>query len=179
MQLKKPSAKSLGEECQTEKLYIENTLLRVAGALFNHDPKQAAMRKEEIALNRGVPEKRIVVRPDPQLGQPGQLAHKVFVALIKKHSDYGRPIRNEVSFTLREIMGMVGSKEWGGRDSEEVSRALYEIRRTSITAYFKNTKGNFVEHDFNIFNEVLLERGEFASDPIETCTIKLADPIIA
>src|SRR6202167_5247822 len=91
----------------SEKLYIENTLLRVAGALFCHDPKQAAMRTSEIELNRGIVEKHIVIRPDPKLGQPGQLAHKIFIALIKKHSDYGGPIRKGFSFTQREIRGLL------------------------------------------------------------------------
>ena len=76
---------------QTEKLYMENTLLRVAGALFCHDRKRAPTHTKQIELNRGVAEKNIVIRPDPKLGQPGPLAHKIFVALIKKHSGYGRP----------------------------------------------------------------------------------------
>jgi hypothetical protein len=42
------------------------------------------MRTSEIELNRGIVEKHIVIRPDPKLGQPGQLAHKIFIALIKK-----------------------------------------------------------------------------------------------
>src|SRR6266699_3889051 len=79
-----------------DKLYMENTLLRVAGALFCHDAKRAPTRTQEIELNKGVKEKNIVIRPDPRLGQPGPLAHKIFVALIRKHSNYGRPIRNEV-----------------------------------------------------------------------------------
>src|SRR5271155_1241096 len=87
-----------------EKLYMENTLLRVAGALFCHDPKRASTRTGKIELNSGTTDKHIVIRPDPEYGQPGQLAHKVFVALIKKHSDYGRPIQKQVSFTKREIM---------------------------------------------------------------------------
>src|ERR1051325_10560836 len=78
---------------RSDKLYIENNLLRIAGALFCHDPKRAALRTGEIQLNATVLEKRITIRPDPALGQPGQLAHKIFVALIKKHSDYGRPSR--------------------------------------------------------------------------------------
>ena len=53
------------------------------------------MRTQEIELNRGVTEKNVVIRPDPRLGQPGPLAHKIFVALIKKHSNYGRPIQSE------------------------------------------------------------------------------------
>ena len=162
-----------------EKLYIENTLLRICGALFCHDPKQAASRTAEIELNRGEAEKRIVIRPDPKLGQPGQLAHKIFVALIKKHSDYGRPIRREISFTRREIGRLIGRKEWGGQDSEQLSRALREIHYTFITAHFKKEDGRYAEHSFNVFPEILLERREFASDPIEACTVTLAEPIVA
>lgn len=164
---------------QTEKLYMENTLLRVSGALFCHDPKRAAMRTQEIELGSGGSEKTIVIRPDPKLGQPGQLAHKIFIALLKKHSDYGRPIRKEVSFTRREIGRLIGRKEWGGRDSEQLSRALHEIHYTFITAHFKKSDGRYIEHSFNIFPEILLERREFASDPIEACTITLAEPIVA
>jgi hypothetical protein len=164
---------------QTEKLYMENTLLRVSGALFCHDPKRAAMRTHEIELGSGASEKTIIIRPDPKLGQPGQLAHKIFIALLKKHSDYGRPIRKEVSFTRREIGRLIGRTEWGGRDSEQLSRALHEIHYTFITAHFKKSDGRYIEHSFNIFPEILLERREFASDPIEACTITLAEPIVA
>jgi hypothetical protein len=50
---------------------MENTLLRVAGALFCHDAKRAPTRTDEIELNRGVKEKTIVVRPDPRFGAAG------------------------------------------------------------------------------------------------------------
>jgi hypothetical protein len=30
--------------------------------------------------------------------------HKIFVALIKKHSNYGRPIQSDISFSKRELM---------------------------------------------------------------------------
>ena len=113
-----------------EKLYMENTLLRVAGALFCHDAKRAALRTEAINLNRGVSDKAIVVEPHPKLGQPGPLAHKIFIAILKKHSDYGRPHPHDVSFTKREIMRLIGRKEWGGRDSKDLSGALDEIHRT-------------------------------------------------
>src|SRR5271157_2114395 len=161
------------------KLYMESTLLRIAGALFCHDPKNAGKRTGEIELNRGVIDKHIVIRPDPRLGQPGPLAHKMFVALLKKHSDYGKPIRKEISFTRREIGRLIGRKEWGGRDSEQLVRALHEIHYTFITTHFRKSGGRYQEHSFNIFPEILVERREFASDPIEACTITLAEPIIA
>src|SRR5258708_1908604 len=104
------------------KVYMESNLLRVAGALFCHDQKRAGQSTEEIEINAGKIGKHIVIRADPKLGQPGPLAHKIFVALIKKHSDYGRPVQNEISFTRREIGRLIGRKEWGGRDSEQLSR---------------------------------------------------------
>ena len=161
----------------SDKLYMENTLLRVSGALFCHDAKRAPKRTREIELNKGVADKTIVIRPDTRLGQPGPLAHKIFVALLKKHSDYGRPVQSEVSFTKRELMRLVGRKEWGGKDSEELTGALYQNRRTGITAYFK-TGGKFKERDFNVFNELLLERRTSHHGSIEACTVVLADPII-
>jgi replication initiator protein A len=163
---------------RTDKLYMESNLLRIAGALFCHDPKRAGKRTEPIELNPGVAEKHIIIRPDPRLGQPGQLAHKIFVALIKKHSDYGRPVQNEIHFTRREIGRLIGRREWGGRDSEQLSRALHEVHYTFVTTQFKQPGGRYIEHSFTIFPELLIERREFPSDPIEACTITLAEPIV-
>src|SRR5438105_15097568 len=126
-----PAASAPSEQL-TDKLYMENTLLRVAGALFCHDAKVAVTRAEPIELNRGVAEKAITIRPDPRLGQPGPLAHKIFVAIIKKHSGYGRPVRGDVSFTKREIMRLIGRSTWGGRDSKPLSRALNELHYTFV-----------------------------------------------
>jgi Replication initiator protein A len=162
---------------QTEKLYMENTLLRVAGALFCHDAKRAPAHTEQIVLNRGVAEKNIVIRPDPKLGQPGPLAHKIFVALIKKHSGYGRPTQADVSFTKRELMRLIGRTEWGGSTSEQLERALEEIHFAFVRTRFKSAQ-KFVEHSFNIFPEIYLERREHATDPIEACTVTIARPIM-
>jgi hypothetical protein len=164
---------------RVEKLYMENTLLRVSGALFCHDAKRASSRTSKIEISRGETERHITIRPDPEYGQPGPLAHKVFVALIKKHSDYGRPAPEEVSFTRREIGRLIERQNWGGRDSDQLVRALYEIRRTAITAFIKDSKNRFLEHDFNVFSEILIERKNSHRDPIEACTITLAKPIIA
>ena len=54
-----------------DKVFMENTLLRVTGALFCHDIKRASTRVEPITLNPGIDGKLIKIRPDPELGQPG------------------------------------------------------------------------------------------------------------
>jgi len=161
----------------SEKLYMENTLLRVFGALFCHDRKSARLRTGKIDLNRGDKEKHLTIRLDSEYGQPGPFAHKVAVAVIKKQSDYGRPVRKDISFSERELMRLAGRHSWGGRDSEELALALKQIRYTHLIAHFKSN-GRYVERDFSIFNEVMIERRESHHDPIVACTVVLADPIV-
>lgn len=159
---------------------MENTLLRVAGALFCHDQKRAATRTDQIELNRGVKDKRIIIRPSPRYGQPGPLAHKVFVAIIKKHSDYGRPVRDEVSFTQRELARLIGRQDFGGKDSQQLTRALSEIQNTFIEAgMFNKERNQWIEHTFNIFPEITIARRDERSPTVEGCTVLLARPIVA
>ena len=161
----------------TDPVYLENTLLRVFGALFCHDPKSARARTGNIEINRGVGGQNITVRLDPEYAQPGPFAHKVAMAVIRKQSRFGRPAQQRISFSLRELMRLAGRETWGGRDSDELARALKQIRYTHILAQFK-TGDRFVEHDFSIFSEVLIERRNSASDPIVACTIVIAEPVI-
>src|SRR3989344_7739010 len=160
-----------------EPVYLENALLRVFGVLFCHDPKRARQRTGIIAINRGVREKIVTVRLDPEYAQPGPFAHKVAMAIIRKQSGYGRPAQKQISFSQRELMRLTGRTSWGGRQSEELALALKQIRYTHVLAHFR-MGDRYVEHDFSIFNEVLLERRASHRDPIVACTIVLADPII-
>jgi hypothetical protein len=175
------TTKSARQQAQPfDKLYMENTLLRVAGALFCHDQKRAATHTDEIELNRGVKDKRILVRPNPRYGQPGPLAHKVFVAIIKKHSDYGRPVRSEVSFSQRELARLIGREQWGGSASDQIIRALLEIQSTFIeTGIFNSERNQWIEHTFNIFPEITIARRDEHSPTIEECSVLLARPIVA
>jgi hypothetical protein len=161
----------------SEPVYLESTLLRVFGVLFCHDPKRARSRIGKIEINRGVAEKGIVVRFDPEYAQPGPFAHKVAMAVIRKQSNFGRPAQKAISFSQRELMRMTGRKNWGGKDSDELALALKQIRYSHVLAHFKRDD-RFVEHDFAIFNEVLIERRASNTDPIVACTIVMADPII-
>ncbi|KRQ09136.1 replication initiator protein A [Bradyrhizobium manausense] len=160
-----------------EAVYLESTLLRVFGVLFCHDPKRARTRTGKVEINRGVAEKGITVRLDPEYAQPGPFAHKVAMAILRKQSRFGSPAQNRISFSQRELMKMTGRKTWGGRDSEELELALKQIRYTHVVAHFKQ-QDKFIEHDFSIFNEVLIERRNLPNDPITACTVVIADPII-
>src|ERR1700712_1182097 len=162
---------------QAEPVYLESTLLRVFGVLFCHDPKRARGRTGNIEISRGVAEKGIAVRFDPEYAQPGPFAHKVAMAVIRKQSGFGRPAQKAISFSQRDLIRMTGRKSMGGRQSEELALALKQIRYSHVLAHFKK-EDQFVEHDFSIFNEVLIERRASPTDPIVACTIVIADPII-
>jgi hypothetical protein len=71
----------------------------VFGVLFCHDPKRPRSRIGKIEINRGVAEKGIAVRFDPEYAQPGPFAHKVAMAVIRKQSGFGRPAQKSVSFS--------------------------------------------------------------------------------
>ena len=160
-----------------EPVYFESTLLRVFGVLFCHDAKRARTRTGNIEINRGVDEKGIAVRFDQEYAQPGPFAHKVALAVMRKQSGFGRPAQKAISFSQRELIRMTGRKTMGGRQSEELALALKQIRYTHVLAHFKQDD-RLLEHDFSIFNEVLIERRASPTDPIVACTIVIADPII-
>jgi hypothetical protein len=154
-------------------------LLRVAGALFCHDAKRARTRTAPIELNSGVSDKRITIRVDPEYGQPGPLAHKVFVALMRKHSGYGRPVQREISFRQRELARLIG-REWSGNASQQLVRALQEIHHTFLKASFQSERSKlWQEHSFNIFPEVIISRRSEESAVIEACVVALAEPVLA
>src|SRR5581483_3205437 len=120
-----------------EPVYMENTLLRVFGILFCHDPKRARTHTGKVELNKGAKDRNIVVRFDPEYAQPGPFAHKVALAIIRKQSLLGRPIRREISFSQRELMRLAGRNSWSGRYSEQLALALKQVRYSHVIAHFK------------------------------------------
>jgi hypothetical protein len=70
---------------------------------------------------------------------------------------------------------MTGRKSIGGRQSEQLVLALKQIRYSHVFAHFKQGE-RFIEHDFSILNEVLIERRASPTDPIVACTIVIAEP---
>jgi hypothetical protein len=161
-----------------EAVFLENTLLRVFGVLFCHDAKRARSNTGTIEINKGVKERGIAVRFDPEYAQPGPLAHRITLAVIRKQSRYGRPARNTISFSQRELGRLIGRSSFGGRDSDELALALKQIQYSHVLAHFKQGE-RYLERDFSVFNEVVLERRSSPHDPIVACTVVLAEPIIA
>ena len=105
----------------SEAVFLENTLLRVFGVLFCHDPRRARKTTGTVELNRGVKERSIAVRFDPEYAQPGPVAHRVALAVIRKQSRYGRPAQGAISFSKRELARLVGRSGFGRQDNEQLT----------------------------------------------------------
>jgi hypothetical protein len=84
----------------------------------------------------------------------------------------------EAPVLLGCCVALLGFVLAGGSASAQLERALEEIHFTFVRTSFKSA-GKFVEHSFNIFPEIYLERREHATDPIEACTVTIARPIMA
>src|ERR1700681_1269016 len=93
-----------------------------------------------------------------------------------KQSSSGRPAQRQISFSQRELVRLSGRKSWGGRQSEHLALALKQILYAHVLAHFR-VADRYVEHDFSIFNEVMLERRSSPPAPILASTLVLADPI--
>jgi hypothetical protein len=78
--------------------------LRLTDGDLAGQAKPGGGRSGTIAINRGMKEKNIAVRIDPECAQPGPFAHKVAMAVIRKQSSYGRPAQKQISFSQRELM---------------------------------------------------------------------------
>ena len=48
-------------------------------------------------------------------------------------------------------MRLAGRKDWGGADSEQLSRALTQIQTTLIRTNFKDRAGRYIEERFPYF----------------------------
>jgi len=126
-----------------EKLYIENTLLRVVrSTLLSRIQTRSEPHAEDRTQQGGRPTStwssdRSRIRATGQArAQALRRAHQEATRIT------GAPIQKQVSFTKREIMRAVGRGEWGGRDSEELSRPCIRFTTHSSKSFQKIEPAN-------------------------------------
>src|SRR5438105_1670256 len=98
---------------RVERLFMENNLLRVMGFLFCHDKRAASAHTTALTSVEELVKRPITIEPHPTYGQPGPGHFKVFVAILKKLSDYGRPVPNTIYFSRAELARLT-DRSWSG-----------------------------------------------------------------
>jgi hypothetical protein len=117
---------------RVERLFMENNLLRVMGFLFCHDKRVAYAHTTALTSIEELVKHPITIEPHPMYGQPGPGHFKVFLAILKKLSDYGRPVPNKVYFSRAELARLT-DRSWGGNTGKQLVEFLYGLAHTRVT----------------------------------------------
>lgn len=164
--------------CGLERLMEEVNILELEGYYFSPNRKAALTKKAPTF-------KEITSQPVTLLlspyGQPGELAYKVLQATFFKLTSQGSETDGVVQFSRRELAQLVG-KSFGGTQSEQLFRALMQLRNTGVTCTVHNKVKQGEKWvrtsetlNFSIFSKALYEgsaRGKFA------CCVIQVEPVI-
>jgi len=142
------------------------------GYLFCHDPRAAVTHTEPITDIDKILKKQISIEPNPNYGQPGPADFKVFLAILKKLSDYGRPVPNKVYFSQMELARLT-DRSWGGRTGKDFIHSLYTLAHTRITMpFYRPGKDEPFIANFSIPSEFGIQP---KGSGIESCEITIPD----
>ena len=151
---------------------MENNLLRVMGYLFCHDPRAAATHVEPITDLDKIAKRQVTIEPHPSYGQPGPADFKIFLAILKKLSDYGRPVPSKVYFSQQELARLT-DRAWGGKTGKEFIHSLYTLAHTRVTMpFYRNGKDEPTIANFSVPSEFTIQpRGR----SIEACEVVIPE----
>jgi hypothetical protein len=157
---------------RVERLFMENNLLRVIGYVFCHDPRAAVAHVEPITDIDKIAKRQVTIEPHPSYGQPGPADFKVFLAILKKLSDYGRPVPNKVYFSQQELARLT-DRAWGGKTGKEFIHSLYTLAHTRVTMpFYRNSKDEPTIANFSVPSEFTIQpRGR----KIEACEVVIPE----
>jgi len=109
---------------EAERRFEETNILQIEGRLFCFDPREARRRSGKISFGDAGSEHRVTIDLHPSYGQPSVLAYRILQAIFKKLADDGFPASDTVSFSQRELARLAGRQSFGGKQSQELFRAL-------------------------------------------------------
>ncbi len=165
------------------RLMEEINILKLEGALFCFDPREAKRRRGALILKDAL-KRPITVRVHPDLGQPSVLAYKVLQAIFLKlteqgcepHEDGTCHYNDTVHFSQRELARLVG-RTWGTSASEQLYNAIKQLRLTDITAHFYDKKTK----TWSLTSFAILPSDIFSGhdETITRCVVRVAPEIIA
>ena len=116
---------------QNDPLLEELNVVKLEGRYFCFDLREVSRRKGTLAYQDG--ERRLKIDIHPDYGQPSILAYRVLQAAFHKITLEGRPFPETVSFSFRELSRIIGRDVWGGKDAQEIVRAIRQLQRTVVT----------------------------------------------
>jgi hypothetical protein len=159
---------------RVERLFMENNLLRVMGFLFCHDKRAASGHTTTFTSIEDMVKRPITIEPHPTYGQPGPGHFKVFVAILKKLSDYGRPVPNKIYFSRAELARLT-DRSWSGNTGKQLVNFLYGLAHTRITTtFYDRTHDTWQAANFSIPSEFIISG---KGNELQSCAITIPEII--
>src|ERR1700674_298372 len=155
-----------------ERMFMENNLLRVMGFLFCHDKRAASAHTTTLTTIEELVKHPITIEPHPTYGQPGPGHFKVFVAILKKLSDYGRPVPNKVYFSRAELARLT-DRSWSGNTGKQLVNFLYGLAHTRVTtAFYDRAHDTWQAANFSIPSEFVISG---KGSELQSCAITIPE----
>jgi hypothetical protein len=159
---------------RVERLFMENNLLRIMGFLFCHDKRAASAHTTTLTTIEELVKHPITIEPHPTYGQPGPGHFKVFLAILKKLSDYGRPVPNKVYFSRAELARLT-NRSWGGSSGKQLVNFLFGLAHTRVsTSFYNRANGTWQLVNFSVPSEIILS-GQ--GSELQSCMITIPEAI--
>jgi hypothetical protein len=157
---------------RVDRLFMENNLLRVMGFLFCHDKRAASHHIDPLTSMEELVKRPITIQPHSNYGQPGPGHFKVFLAIMKKLSDYGRPVPNKVYFSRAEIARLT-DRSWGGNTGKQFMQSLFGLASTRITtSFYDRTSDKWEMANFSIPADFIISG---KGSDVQSCSVTIPE----
>ena len=157
---------------RVDRLFLENNLLRVMGFLFCHDKRAALHHINPLTTIEELVKRPITIHPHSSYGQPGPGHFKFFLAIMKKLSDYGRPVPNKVYFSRAEIARLT-DRSWGGNTGKQFMQFLFGLASTRITtSFYDRTSDKWEMANFSIPADFIVSG---KGSDVQSCSITIPE----
>lgn len=151
----------------------ELNVLQLEGLLFDFSRKHADKTTDIVEANDATG-RSVRLNFDPRYGRPSILAYRVLQAIFRKLTSEGYPFGDTVSFSRHELMQLAG-RTMGGAQSQELYRAIQQLRRTDITCEITDKASE--QRDTMVFSLVNAALFSEHRGRVQACSLS-PDPMI-
>src|SRR3954453_12661798 len=172
------------QPAEFERLTQEINLLKLEGHLFCFDPREAKRRRGTLSL-ADARKQAVTIKVDSDFGQPSVLAYKVLQAIFLKLDEQGCTVSENgqclysdtVAFSQRELSRLVGRAWSGKKGTEELFRAIMQLRRTLVVAsLYDKASGQWSVSDFDV---LISSYFSGKGNTLSSCSVQLHPVIMA
>lgn len=149
---------------KSKRILMEDVnVVRLEGRYFCFNGRDAAKRINSTLVFENTNGTAVTVETGKR-GQPSVLAYRLLQAIFRQITLCGRPYPSQVAFTRRELGRLIGRDSFGGRDAQDILRALYQMQDTFITLLGHAGKSHVTDNRFNLLVQVysIWEKDEHA-----------------